>query len=131
MEVVMVAAAAVAAGLTEIKHRDGSTTPLSAGDLASNGGTIPDLSQIVVALNVYDTLNQIVDEARGAYPQISANGGVRGNATPREGFPFWYGTVRDLFAAGGMELHVSLENDTPFIGERATASFYCVSKEDK
>ena len=132
MEVVMWAAAIVAAGITETMNRDGTTTPLAESDLVSEGGSVPDNEQLVIGNRIYDTLDQIIDEARGAYPAISANGGSNGRANddPREGFPFWYGTVRDLYSSAGMEMRICLENDTAFIGERATASFYCTSKAE-
>jgi len=93
-------------------------------------GPYPSGTRIPLASSVYKTLDQIIDEAMGAYPVIPALGGaLRGNTQARYGFPFRYGTVRRLHSATGMCLDVRLENDIVFGGERATATLYCTSKD--
>lgn len=91
-------------------------------------GPYPSGTRIPLASSVYKTLDQIIDEAVGAYPSIPALGGsVRGITQPRYGFPFRYGTVRRLHSTTGMSLEVRLDSDTKFGGERATATLYCTS----
>ena len=79
----------------------------------------------------YMRLDQIIDEARGAYPEIPALGGAtRGNLKARFGFPFRYGAVKTLSSAALMELRVTLEGNLVFGGERTTATFYCSSETE-
>ena len=110
----------------------------------SNGGPLPDLTRIIIDFDVYRSIDQMVDEARGAYPYIPSIGGpTRGMHTPRFGFPFRYTTIRSLYSSLGMQLRCRLgggypqigmtlaqrtPGSVPFGGERATASFYCTSK---
>jgi len=97
----------------------------------SNGGPLADFDLISLTQKKYKTLDQIIDEAMGSYPVIPAmGGGIRGGASPRHGFPFRYGTIRRLYHSLGMQLCVRLEGDTAFGGERATATFYCTSKDE-
>jgi hypothetical protein len=106
-------------GKVEIFAPELTPTPYPAGTL------------IPILTTKYHRLDQIIDEAMGSYPIIPAMGGsTRGNAKPRYGFPFRYGTIRRLTSSYGMELHVYLENDIAFTGERATATFYCTSKAE-
>jgi len=94
-------------------------------------GPYPSGTRIPLDVSTYKTLDQIIDEAQGAYPVIPALGGSnRGNTAARYGFPFRYGTIRRLYSSSGMNLDVRLENDVVFGGERATATFYCTSKDE-
>jgi hypothetical protein len=74
--------------------------------------------------------DQILDEARGAYPTIGTVGGLGGHTTERFGYPFTYKTVTELHAAYGMELHVYLEKEITMGGERATVTFYGVEDDE-
>jgi hypothetical protein len=92
---------------------------------------IPSGTLIELLSTRYQRLDQIIDEALGSYPVIPAIGGSqRGNSTARYGFPFRYGTVRVISSSAGMELRVRLENDIKYGGERATATFYCLSENE-
>jgi len=95
---------------------------------ASGGGPLPDGTLIRLGGKDYDTIDQLVDDARGAYPQIPAMPGPRGFSQPRIGFPFWYGTINELYSSKGMRLRVSTEGDLPLLGERGTGTMYCLSK---
>jgi len=92
---------------------------------------LPAGTRIPIMETKYRTFAQIIDESRGAYPLIPAIGGVRGLSSNVYGFPFNYSTVRSLQHAYGMRLRVELEDpDKVFGGSRATATFYCVSKDE-
>lgn len=94
---------------------------------------IPSGTLLELEVNRYKAIDQIVDEARGSFPVIPAIGGSsgRGSQQARYGFPFRYGSVKVLSSKAGMELRVSLEGNTVFGGERATATFYCSSEIEK
>ena len=101
----------------------------SGAPVAVAAGGVPGGTLIVLSVKKYKRLDQLIDEAMGAFPVIPAIGGAtRGNAKQRFGFPFRYGTIRHLHSSTGMKLLVRLTNDTEFGGERATATFYCTSK---
>lgn len=92
---------------------------------------IPSGTLIELMATRYQKLDQIIDEALGAYPMIPAMGGsARGNQQARYGFPFRYGAVRVLASSALMELRVRLEGDSVYGGERATATFYCASEDE-
>lgn len=91
---------------------------------------LPAGTKIPLTGKKYKTLDQLIDEAKGSFPVIPAMGGARGATVDRYGFPFRYGTVRRLLSSQGLQLKVSLENDQPCGGERATATFYCTSKDE-
>lgn len=96
----------------------------------SNGGPIPDLDLVELTPRVrrYLRHDQILDEARGAYPVIGIVGGPGGSTSERFGYPLIYKTVTELHSEYGMELRISLENDIAFGGERGTVTFYGVYK---
>jgi len=96
----------------------------------SSGGPLPDGTLIRLGGKDYDTIDQLIDDARGAYPQIPAMPGPRGFTQPRIGFPFWYGTINELYSSQGMRLRVRLESDVPVLGERGTGTMYCLSKTE-
>lgn len=89
--------------------------------------------KILLEETKYKTIFQMVDEALGSYPAIpklgSFNNG-RMNNNPVYGFPFTYNAIRRLLDGNGVELRVYLENDQEYEGERATATFYCVTRND-
>lgn len=124
-EILMRASDAVANGLN-IQNRNGTQTPLDASDLVSNGGAVPDADLVVVDAKLFDSIQQLIDDVRGSYPEVPAlSGGPRGSTAKIHGFPFWYSSVNVLQASKGMEMHICLENDQPFTGGRVTVSFYC------
>lgn len=95
-----------------------------AGTIAPAGTMIP------VDVTKYKTFDNLVDEAVGAFPVIYPITGPRGATQKRYGFPFRYGTIRALQASLGVELWIYLQHNYAFGGERTTATFYCVSKDD-
>lgn len=98
----------------------------------SNGGPIPDYQLIELEPRVrrYKRHDQILDEARGAYPVIGTVAGIGGSSFERYGYPLIYKTITELHSAYGMELRVSLENNIPLGGERSTVTFYGVCKPE-
>jgi len=99
--------------------------------IQSNGGPLPDDARVSIGNTKYKTLDQMVDEAVGSFPQVPAMGGpIRGFTIARNIFQFNYGTVRKLYSSLGLQVQVSLENDVVLGGERATATFYCISSAD-
>jgi hypothetical protein len=98
--------------------------------MQSNGGPLPDDTRVPVTGTTYKRFAQMVDEARGAYPIIPPIGGTRGTSNAIYGFPFQYSASRDLKASLGLELWVRTKHDRVFGGERATATFYCLSLID-
>jgi len=96
----------------------------------SGGGAVPDGTLIRLGGKDYDTIDQLIDDARGAYPQIPAMPGPRGYSQARIGFPFWYGTINELYSSQGMRLRVRVEGDVPVLGERGTGTMYCLSKSE-
>lgn len=82
---------------------------------------------------VYKTMADFVNESAGAFPAIPALGGAaRGTSQPMYIFQWPYdrrGTL-DLKSSLGMEIHIQLANDTPFGGEHAAATFYCISEDE-
>lgn len=99
--------------------------------LQSNGGPLPSGYMVPVEETWYDTIYQMVDEALGSYPLIPPIGGTsRGIQTAIYEFPFNYNAVRRLRSLYGLRLRVKLNNDIEYGGDRATATFYCVSRNE-
>lgn len=99
--------------------------------LISNGGPYSPGTLIPVETTYYDTIYQMIDEALGSYPVIPAIGGpTRGISSSIFGFPFTYNAVRRLRSVYGLRLKVKLDNDLEFGGDRATATFYCVARNE-
>lgn len=96
-----------------------------------NGGPLPTDTKVELQSQRYMRRNQMVDEARGAYPVIPASGGsTRGAAQDITGFPFQYEALRRLYNMYGMELRLTLEHNRKFLGEHATATFYMRSRNE-
>ena len=100
--------------------------------LQANGGPLPSGTPIPIEETLYKTIDQLIDEAIGAYPVIPAfsNAAGRGYTQPRHIFQFHYASARAVYSSLGMFIRISIEGDQPFGGERATATFYCLSKID-
>lgn len=85
----------------------------------------------ITSKTTYKTAGDYVDEARGAYPIISAFGGsTRGLSQSHIIFPFKYIQLKELLYSYGLEIRIWLENDIEFGGERATGTFYCTSMDE-
>lgn len=99
--------------------------------IQSNGGPLPDNARITLEETHYKTIDQVIDEAIMAFPQIPPMGGTaRGFTKARNIFQFHYGAVRKLYSSLGMRVSVTTEGHVSFGGERATATFYCTSQTD-
>ena len=98
--------------------------------LTTNGGPLPPGTPIPIEETVYDSIDQMIDEAVSMFPPIPAlsSGSGRGYTRPRYIFQFHYATARPLFSSLGMFMRISVSE--PFGGERATATFYAVSARD-
>jgi hypothetical protein len=111
--------------------------------LQSNGGPYPSGTKIPLKTGYYKRYTQILREAIGAYPALSANGALnehknldikefrrksRGVLRAMQSVPFRYATVRSLFSDYGMELRVRLLNNKVFEGDTSTITFYCTSQ---
>jgi len=97
----------------------------------SNGGPVPNGTKIKLGAAVYKTVAQIIDEAKGSYPPIPPIGGsIGGTQNTFYVFPFVYLATKELRASYGMEYHVYVLGDTVYGGERATATFYCVCRDE-
>lgn len=94
-------------------------------------GPLPPGTPIAIETSKYKSLDQIVDEAVAAFPEIPAMGGDRGFAQARHVFQFHYAAVRTLWSSLGMHVRVFVEGGSSFGGERATATFYCTSRVDE
>ena len=82
----------------------------------------------VASPTTYKKAQDFVDEANGTYPQVPAFGGAtRGLSVPHLVFPFNYLALKELKSSQGVEIRVWLENNEPFGGTFATATFYCTS----
>lgn len=92
-------------------------------------GPYPAGTLIELRAERYTTHDQVVDSARGSYPNIPAVAGVGGSTQVRHGYPFRYGTITTLDSTYGMELRSLTENATELGGERATVTFYGVVKD--
>lgn len=100
--------------------------------LIANGGPLPPGTPIPIETTKYKTMDQLIDEAIGAYPVIPSfsNASKRGYTQERYIFQFHYTSARPVFSSLGMFIRIYLEGDRPLGGERATATFYCLSKID-
>jgi hypothetical protein len=96
-------------------------TPYAATDL------IP-----IQAPNKYKSARDFVNESNGCYPLIPGFGGGnwRGLSAETITLPWRYLTRTELFSSYGMEIRVSMQNNTPHTGELGTATFYCISEDE-
>lgn len=91
---------------------------------------LPSGTPIPIEGTNYKTIDQLIDEAVGAFPEVPVLGGARGYTQPRHIFQFHYAAVRTIWASLGMFIRISMQDDAAFTGERATATFYCLSQTD-
>jgi hypothetical protein len=86
-------------------------------------------NKIVYDTAYYKRVQNIIDEAIGAFPTISKlSPNARGTKYDTVEFPFKYGTVKTLDSSVGLELRIRLENNIKYGGSFCTASFYCTVK---
>lgn len=98
--------------------------------LQENGGPLPPGTPIPLEETIYDSIDQMIDEAIGMHPVIPplSSGTPRGYTQPRYLFEFFYATGRPLFSS--LEMFMRISVDEVFTGERATATFYSTSRVD-
>lgn len=90
--------------------------------------TIPGVGEVCVKQKKYKTIQDIINEANGAYPVIPAMGGSS-RGTPEETitFPWHYVSRTDIRSSLSMKIKVKLPNDAVCGGHAACVAFYCVS----
>jgi len=83
---------------------------------------------------IYKTMLDYINEAAGSYPVIPAMGGSnRGTSQPIHIYRWPYAdrASTDLIASYGMEIRCGLQNNIPFEGEHAVATFYGISLDEQ
>jgi len=82
---------------------------------------------------IYKTMMNYIDEANGAMPEIPPMGGAgwRGTSQAVQIFPWRYQAMTELVSSYGMEIRIQLQHETPFGGDVATATFYCLSEPEQ
>jgi len=80
---------------------------------------------------IYQTMYDFIAEAQRSFPVIPALGGAGWRGTQKPIYvmrwPYQEDATRDLDAAKGMRIKISLAANTPFTGEFAVATLYAVS----
>jgi len=120
--------------------------------LTFRGGTwtptpYPSGTRIPLQEYYYHRITQIITEARGALPPVTAIGATsehqaisdirefrrksRGMKSDVQAVPFNYSTARELLATPGMDLVVHTLDDTVVGGEMLTLTFYCTPKDEE
>lgn len=98
------------------------------------GGPYPTDTLIPISEKIYKTMQDYINEANGAMPQIlkttAASPTWRDLTENVQTFPWEYQTVKTLVSSYGMETRIYLSHDTPFDGQIATATFYCLSVDE-
>jgi hypothetical protein len=71
-------------------------------------------------------------ESTGPYPTMEASGVVhpRTNQKRVATVPFKYNGARTLYSSQGLEIQLCIENDIPYLGTLANATFYCISEDE-
>lgn len=107
------------------------TVDIFAPELMGEPYNLPSGTPIPIETTLYKSMYQIIDESVGTFPAFPALGGsTRGTDQPTYILQFHYGAAKQMFSSLGMYIRISLSNDTKFGGERATATFYLLSKSD-
>jgi len=120
--------------------------------LTFRGGTwtptpFPSGTKIPLQTDYYHRITQIITEARGALPAVTAIGASpehmaiedikefrrksRGMKNDMQAVPFNYATARELSSAAGMDLMVVTADHTAVTGEMLTLTFYCTSQDEE
>jgi len=86
--------------------------------------------------SVFKTIYDYINEATKSYPDIPQMGGDpennwRAMRTPLHVFRWEYKASLDLYSSKGMEIRLSLDNETPFSGTYAVTTFYGLSYPDE
>jgi hypothetical protein len=96
---------------------------------AYNPADLP--NKMLVGLQKYKSLWDFYMESTGPYPVIPAHGGAtRGLSNDIITIPFKYLAYRDLKSSLGLEIRVKIGQNTPFTGEKAAVTFYCLSEDE-
>ena len=120
--------------------------------LTFRGGTwtptpFPSGTKIPIQTDYYHRITQIITEARGALPPVTAIGASaehmaltdiqefrrlsRGMKNDVQAVPFNYSTARELRASWGMDLMVVTADHSVVTGEMLTLTFYCTSLDEE
>lgn len=100
--------------------------------LQANGGPYPSGTKIPIDTTKYKTMRDFQAECDRAYPPYPAMGGSTWRGLQHPTFVFHWEYVRgvSILSSLGMELHIYLEHDQPYLGSYATATLYCVSESE-
>lgn len=107
--------------------------PISFNILASNPQFNPEQpvsetnpEKVIVQSIKYKNEKDIINAGNKGQGQIPAFGNL---TNPTLVFPFEYATVKPLDSRQGVQLCLQIEDDKPYDGSYATASFYVISKK--
>lgn len=135
-------------GITAPSEEDWTTVIDIMMYLTFRGGTwtptpYPPGTRIPLQTDYYHRITQIITEARGALPPVTAIGASaehmaltdikefrrlsRGMKNAVQAVPFDYSTARELNASWGMDLMVVTSDHSVVTGEMLTLTFYCTS----
>lgn len=88
----------------------------------------PGPGEILAKQKRYKTIQDIINEANGAYPIVPAMGGVkRGTSHDTITFPWHYVSRTDLLSSKSMKIKIKLPSNNACGGHSAVVAFYCVS----
>lgn len=92
----------------------------------------PNLLIPLLPPKAYKTMYDYMNEANKAYATYPPVGGNTWRGVQNSTVVYAWDYVRgiQLFSSAGMEIRVYLQNDTPFSGEYATATFYAVEENE-
>jgi hypothetical protein len=103
----------------------------------SNGGSIPDGTMIPIQdPTIYNRFDDFIADSNGAFPSIAASTSPAASSNWRmrssntHSVPWEYKTALPMYASLGMQLRISLENNTEWGGDTCAATFYCVSEDE-
>jgi len=138
-------------GITAPQPEDWTTVMDIEMYLTFRGGTwtptpYPSGTKIPLQTDYYHRITQIITEARGALPPVTAIGASsahmaiedlkefrrlsRGMKNDVQAVPFNYATARDLLPSAGMDLMVVTSDHSVVVGEMLTLTFYCTSFDE-
>ena len=97
-----------------------------------NGGPLATNTLITIDSTNYKTFFQIIDESVSTFTSLPIINSVNGRGTNSQLYQssFRYGAVKRLHSLYGMQLFVKLVDDIEFGGDRASATFYCMSRNE-
>lgn len=109
---------------------EGFVEAFAPSQAVSNGGPVPNGTQIELDRWPYQTIDNIIEEAVTAQPRIASIGTNARASTERQVFPFQYSASQAIRASLGMRIGTQLGSDTPWSGTRASITFYCLERPE-